>query len=208
MPPSICRIDCSGRNLASSQNDLHTGAAPKPAVAASVGRLQEHQTIEASADGLAGIRWINSVTEEAVMRGTLIPLPDFLDAAIRACAVASSSGKWYLGVVVVLDRKAERRSRLLDELVREGSSINDVTRRDLLVAIPGTQQDWRPGVDEWVLDPHKRWEDAVGAPGLFMSGADPGIWASYLWELVSNEVERCQSPEDVDAHLKFPRPAH
>jgi hypothetical protein len=130
------------------------------------------------------------------MRGTLIPLPKFLDAAIRACEVAPSSGKWYLGVVVVLDRKAERRSRLLDELVQEGSSINDVTRKDLLVAVPGTQQDWRPGIDEWVLDPHKQWEDGVGAPGLVMSGADPDIWASYLWELVSDEVERCQSNED------------
>jgi hypothetical protein len=96
----------------------------------------------------------------------------------------------------VLDRKAERRSHLLDELVREGSSINDVTRKDLLVAVPGMQQDWRPGVDEWVLDPHKQWEDAVGAPGLVMSGVDPETWASRLWELVSDEVERCQSPED------------
>jgi len=130
------------------------------------------------------------------MRGTLIPLPDFLDAAIRACGEALSPAKWYLGIVVVLDRKAERRSHLLDELVREGSSINDVTRKDLLVAVPGTQQDWRPGVDEWVLDPHKRWEDGVGAPGLVMSGVDPGTWASRLWELVSSEVERCQSPED------------
>ena len=130
------------------------------------------------------------------MRGTLIPLPDFLDAAIRACEETPSPAKWYLGIVVVLDRKAERRSHLLDELVREGSSINDVTRKDLLVAVPGTQQDWRPGVDEWVLDPHKRWEDGVGAPGLVMSGVDPNTWASRLWELVSDEVERCQSPED------------
>jgi hypothetical protein len=130
------------------------------------------------------------------MRGTLIPLPDFLDAAIRACEVAPSSAKWYLGIVVVLDRKAERRSHLIDELVREGSSINDVTRKDLLVAVPGTQQDWRPGVDEWVLDPHQQREDAVGAPGLVMSGVDHDTWASRLWELVSGEVERCQSDED------------
>jgi hypothetical protein len=132
------------------------------------------------------------------MRGTLIPLPDFLDAAIRACQVEPSSAKWYLGIVVVLDRKAERRSTLLDELVREGSSINDVTRKDLLVAVPGAEQDWRPGVDEWVLDPHAPGDDGVGAPGLLMSGVDRDAWASCLWELVSDEVERCQSPKDQE----------
>lgn len=136
------------------------------------------------------------------MRGTRIPLPDFLDAAILACEEAPSSTKWYLGIVVVLDRKAERRSHLLEELVREGSSINDVTRRDLLVAVPGTEQDWRPGADEWVLDPHKRWEDGVGAPGLVMSGVHRDAWASRLWELVSDQVERCQSPEDQERIIR------
>lgn len=132
------------------------------------------------------------------MRGTLISLPNFLDAAIRACEVAFSSAKWYLGIVVVLDRKAERRSRLLDELVREGSSINDVTRKDLLVAVPGAQQDSRPGVEDWVRDPRKAEEDGVGAPGLVMSGMHPDAWASRLWELVSDEVERCQSSQDQE----------
>ena len=89
------------------------------------------------------------------MRGTLIPLPDFLDVAIRACEVSPSTAKRYRGIVVVLDRTAERNSNLLKDLVDQGSSINDVTRKDLLVAIPGRQEDWRPGVQEWVLDPHK-----------------------------------------------------
>jgi hypothetical protein len=87
------------------------------------------------------------------VRATLIPLPLFLDAVVRACEAASVGAKRYLGIAVVLDRKAERRSRLLEDLVREGSSINDVTRHDLLVAIPGRHEDWRPGVDEWVLVP-------------------------------------------------------
>ena len=106
--------------------------------------------------------------------------------------------KWYLGIVVVLDRKAERRSHLLDELVREGSSINDVTRKDLLVAIPGKATDWRRGLDEWVLDPHTRPKHWVGAPGLVLSGVDRDAWASRLWELVSDEVEQCQSTEDQE----------
>jgi hypothetical protein len=130
------------------------------------------------------------------VRATYIPLPDFLDAAIRACEVASA--KWYLGIVVVLDRKAERRSCLLDDLVREGSSINDVTRKDLLVAVPGEGTDWRRGLEEWVLDPHKRWGDGVGAPGLVLSGVDRHAWASRLWELVHSEVEQCQNAEDQE----------
>ncbi len=128
------------------------------------------------------------------MRGTLIPLPDFLDAAIRACEVPLNR---YLGIVVVLDRKAERRSHLLGDLVREGSSINDVTRKDLLVAVPGCHEDWRPGIDEWVIDPHKDW-DGIGAPGLLLAGVDHRAWAGRLWELVSDEVERCQSVEDQE----------
>ena len=132
------------------------------------------------------------------MRMILIPLPDFLDAAIRACEVASAK---YLGIVVVLDRKAERRSCLLDELVREGSSINDVTRDDLLVAVPGGDggaHRWLPGLDAWVADPHKRWKYGVSAPGLVLSEVNRDAWASRLWELVSAEVERCQSEEDQE----------
>jgi hypothetical protein len=153
------------------------------------------------------------------MRATLIPLPDFLDAAIRACEAAPSpsddvalispddvepsSPEWFLGIVVVLDRKAERRSHLLGELVREGSSINDVTRKDLLVAVPGEQYlvpglGWsrlgRSGLDELVVDPHKQW-DGVGSPGVLMTGVHPDAWAGRLWELVSDEVEQCQSEE-------------
>jgi hypothetical protein len=137
------------------------------------------------------------------MRAIYIPLPDFLDAAIHACEVAHSSAKWYLGIVVVLDRKAERRSRLLDELVCEGSSINDVTRKDLLVAIP--QQDWRHGVDDWVQEPGEQGSlrsdgppRYVGAPGLVMSGVDHDAWASRLWELVSDKVEQCENHEDQE----------
>lgn len=80
------------------------------------------------------------------MRGTLIPLPGFLDAAIRACEVSPSTVKRYRGIVVVLDRTAERNSNLLKDLVYEGSSINDVTRKDLLVALPGRHEDWRLGL--------------------------------------------------------------
>jgi hypothetical protein len=77
------------------------------------------------------------------MRETLIPLTSFLEAAIRAGGlrdrvdVRLSLVPRYAGIVVVLDPTAERRSHLLDDLVREGSSINDVTRHDLLVAVPG-----------------------------------------------------------------------
>lgn len=78
------------------------------------------------------------------MRGTFIPLPNFLDAAVRACEITPSSAKRYRGIVVVLDRTAERHSNLLRDLVKEGSSINDVTRKDLLVALPGQQEAWRP----------------------------------------------------------------
>jgi hypothetical protein len=59
------------------------------------------------------------------VRGTLIPLPDFLDVAIRACEVSPSTAKRYRGIVVVLDRTAERNSNLLKDLVDQGSSIND-----------------------------------------------------------------------------------
>jgi hypothetical protein len=44
-------------------------------------------------------------------------------------------------------------SHLLDDLVREGSSINDVTRHDLLVAVPGREEERQRGVDAWVMDP-------------------------------------------------------
>lgn len=130
------------------------------------------------------------------MRGTLIPLPDFLDAAIRACEVSPSTATRYRGIVVVLDRTAERNSNLLKDLADQGSSINDVTRKDLLVALPGRQEDWRPGVQEWVLDPHKVSEHGVNAPGLLLAGADDRAWESRLWELVSDEVERCDSYVD------------
>jgi hypothetical protein len=126
------------------------------------------------------------------MRAVLIPLPDFLDAAIRASQVTQTR---YAGIVTVLDRLAERRSHLLDDLVREGGSINDVTRQDLLVAVPARPQEWRRDLAEWVLDPRKSAEDGVGAPGLFLAGADDHAWATQLWELVSDEVERCDSDE-------------
>jgi hypothetical protein len=135
------------------------------------------------------------------MRATLIPLPFFLDAAIRAGGlrhridVRSSLVPRYVGIVVVLDRKAERHSHLLDDLVREGSSINDVTRHDLLVAVPGQVEEQRPGVNAWVKDPRKEW-DGIGAPGLLLAGADDSAWATRLWELVSDRVEQCQSHED------------
>lgn len=137
------------------------------------------------------------------MRATLIPLTSFLDAAIRAGGlrdrvnVRPSLVPRYAGIVVVLDRKAERRSRLLDDLVREGSSINDVTRHDLLVAVPGQAEEHRPGVDAWVMDPQKEW-DGIGAPGLLLAGADDYAWATRLWELVSDQVEQCQSHEDQE----------
>ena len=124
------------------------------------------------------------------MRATLIPLPFFLDAAIRAGGlrhridVRSSLVPQYVGIVVVLDRKAERHSHLLDDLVCEGSSINDVTRHDLLVAVPGQVEEQRPGVNAWVKDPRKKW-DGIGAPGLLLAGADDSAWATRLWELVS-----------------------
>lgn len=132
------------------------------------------------------------------MRGTLIPLPLFLDAVVRACEVVPEGAKRYLGIAVVLDRKAERNSRLLDDLVREGSSINDVTRKDLLVAIPGREEDQRPAVEAWVLDPHEEGEVGVGAPGMLLAGADDQAWKGRLWELVSEEVEQCASPEDLE----------
>lgn len=135
------------------------------------------------------------------MRATLIPLPSFLEAAIRAGGlrdridVRPSFVPRYAGIVVVLDRTAERRSHLLDDLVREGSSINDVTRQALLVAVPGRVEEQRPGVDAWVMDPQKKW-DGIGAPGLLLAGADDSAWATRLWELVSDKVEACQSDED------------
>jgi hypothetical protein len=127
------------------------------------------------------------------MRAVLIPLPAFLDAAIRACQVAQAR---YAGIVTVLDRMAERRSNLLDDLVREGSSINDVTRQDLLVAVPAHPEEWRRGLGEWVLDPRKPWEDGLGAPGLLMAGADDDAWATRLWELLSDGIERWESAEE------------
>jgi len=139
------------------------------------------------------------------VRATSIALPVFLDAAIRACRprlrrrdeISLSPAKQYVGIVVILDRKAERRSHLLDDLVREGSSINDITRDDLLVALPGREEEWRRGVGAWVLDPQKNW-DGVGAPGLLLAGADDDTWAHQLWDLLSDEVERCQSEEDQE----------
>lgn len=133
------------------------------------------------------------------MRTVLIPLPHFLEAAIRACEVASAK---YLGIVVVLDRMAEGPSGLLDQLVRDGSSINDVTRDDLLVAIPGIvvpgkEHEWSvPGFDARVTDPHKRRRDAVSAPGLALSEVNHDDWANRLWDLVGQEVDQCQSDED------------
>jgi hypothetical protein len=129
------------------------------------------------------------------MRGVLVPLPDFLDAAIRACQVTETR---YAGIVAVLDRRAERRSHLLDDLVSEGSSINDVTRHDLLVAVPTRPEEWRRGFDEWVLDPHKTWEDGVGAPGLLTAGADDEAWRAGLWDLLSDEVERLYNEKDQE----------
>jgi hypothetical protein len=51
---------------------------------------------------------------------------------------------------------------------------------------------------EAALDPHKHWEDGVGTPGVFLAGTDDQAWASRLWELVSAEVEQCNSPEDQE----------
>ncbi len=113
------------------------------------------------------------------MRGTLIPVTDFLNAAICACsrspAVEAQPGvvkHGYAGLVVVLDRKAERCSRLLEDLVGEGSSINDVTRRDLLILLPGLPEESSRDAKEWVLDPNEGWE-GVGAPDMVVvAGSD------------------------------------
>lgn len=146
------------------------------------------------ADGWGILYWFAG---RMPVRGTLIPLPLFLDAVVRASEVAPEGAKRYLGIAVVLDRGAEQSSRLLEDLARDGSSINDVTRHDLLVALPGRREDMR-GVDEWVLDPHKQVEDGVGAPGVFLSGADDQAWAGRLWELVSDDVEEFKSPRDQE----------
>jgi hypothetical protein len=116
--------------------------------------------------------------------------------SLEAQMHADLEEKEYVGIVVILDRKAERRSNLLDDLVREGSSINDITRGDLLVALPGGEAEQRQGVDAWVLNPQKDWH-GVGAPGLLLAGGDDS-WAHQLWDLLSDEVERCQSEEDQD----------
>jgi hypothetical protein len=84
---------------------------------------------------------------------------------------------------------------LLDDLVREGTSINDVTRHDLLVAMPGRVEEQRPGINAWVKNPQKEW-NGTGAPGLLLAGADDSAWATQLWELVSDKVEQCQSHKD------------
>lgn len=154
------------------------------------------------------------------MRGTLIPVTDFLNAAIRACS-QSPAGEaqpgvgmhGYAGLVVVLDRKAERCSRLLEDLVDEGSSINDVTRRDLVILLSGLPEESSLVADEWVIDPNKDW-DGVGAPDMaVVAGSDyttrgcvadeareaadarADAWSRGLWELLSNKVERCQDDE-------------
>jgi hypothetical protein len=137
-----------------------------------------------------------SINEEAASAWdsyTFARLPRRCHPRLRSIAFYSER---YRGIVVVLDRTAEPNSNLLKDLVDQGSSINDVTRKDLLVALPRRQEDWRPGVQEWVLDPHKVSEHGVNAPGLLLAGADDRAWESRLWELVSDEVERCDSYED------------
>jgi hypothetical protein len=130
------------------------------------------------------------------MKGTLIPVHDFLDPAIRASETVRER---YAGLAVVLDREAERRSRLLADLVRDARSIDGVTRTDLLVLVPGPDD----LATDWVLNPEVGWH-GVGASGveLVVGATDPmsreRAWSESLWELVANEVERLDVDEEQE----------
>jgi hypothetical protein len=141
------------------------------------------------------------------MRGTWLPIQDFLRIILQAVRLnqkttelrsglrqwrqegASAFGKIvvYDGIVVIFDRKADRRSNLLEKVIQDLYSLDDVTGNDILIVIPSPES--RPGgVDEWVLDPNKDWEDGVGAPGLYVANKNPD-WSTILWYYANEKVE-------------------
>jgi hypothetical protein len=145
------------------------------------------------------------------MHGTYLPIPEFLSLALRSAAaqvrsiggrlsspaqVASKKARamqpGYVGIAVILDRKAEKRSKLLNSVVEEAASLHDVTGDEILIVVPSP--DSRLHAQEWILNPQEDWH-GVGAAGLYVAGGS-GELDSSLWKLGSNRIAELDNPDD------------
>ena len=135
------------------------------------------------------------------MRPIPLPISEFLAMAISAARelsdrameavqdprqAAGRRGKAYDGIAVILDRTAERRSTLLESIVGNVHSFDDLTGKEILLIVPSPDGAQAPA-QEWVLNP-RRSHEGVGAGGLYVVNHDDDF-ASALWELVPPGIE-------------------
>lgn len=139
------------------------------------------------------------------MRVTRLSIPDFLELAVRA---AESCG--YSGVAVVVARKADQQSKLLQQLIADRASLDDVTGQEILVVVPESEDlDTQPSslgaAQAAVLDPSKSW-DAYVTPGLVLPFGVRQRLEAQFWKLAGEPEDRADtsSAEDFEQALGGP----
>ncbi|MBV9596329.1 MAG: hypothetical protein JOZ87_05660 [Chloroflexi bacterium] len=132
------------------------------------------------------------------MRGTLVPIPEFLEQVL---ALADADSR-YDGIAVVLDRSAER-SGLLQEVVQDAPSLDDVTGREILIVVPGLRKDKEANQPHWRQwtwqNPNAGGDDLAGGPGLLLVGARP--LAQDFWERMSARINELSTSDEEQAKL-------
>lgn len=100
------------------------------------------------------------------MRGTNLPISKFLELAIKAAEQIR-----YSGICLIIDREAERQSKLLQQVVDESSSLHDITGKDILIIVPLPESAPSELLHSptYLLDPNKGWEDGYATPGVVLA---------------------------------------
>jgi len=112
------------------------------------------------------------------VRGTNLPISTFLELAIKAAEQIR-----YSGICLIIDRQAERQSKLLQQVVDESSSLHDITGKDILIIVPLPESAPSELLHStiYLLDPRKGWEDGYASPGVVLAHGASGDLGEAFW---------------------------
>lgn len=128
------------------------------------------------------------------MRVTRVPIGEFLDATLHA----ADADHRYDGIAVVLDREAEH-SGLIDEVVRDAPSLDDVTGREIALIVPGAVQTEVPDRLLLLTKPGETLWDFAGGPGVMLVGGQS--LAAGFWDRASDRIDQLHRDTLLQAEL-------
>jgi hypothetical protein len=122
------------------------------------------------------------------VRGTNLPISKFLELAIKAAEQIR-----YSGICLIIDREAERQSKLLEQVVDESSSLHDITAKDILIIVPLPESVPSELLHStiYLLDHRKGWDDGYASPGVVMAhGVGSNLEEAFWREAGEPETQR------------------